>query len=127
MAWWAALSLALGGLLPLLSHAALRGAVDSGAWVEVCTATGALWVRAAEGPAHGASGDGQSPAMPSMGSSTACGLCAGHAPVPGVAPVGNEIPVGRQDRAVAPVRHADPAHPVTVWPAARPRGPPHQV
>ena len=79
-AWLAMWAMALGALLPVLSHAAVRP-TDQADWVEICTATGMAWVHAESGQMA------DTPPDESMASAMSlCGWCLLHGGTSGLPP-----------------------------------------
>ncbi len=113
-AWIAALAVLLAALVPTVSHA-LSSARGLG-WIEVCSAQGALWLRADGKDAKDA------PAAPHL--IEHCPYCSLHAPVLGMPPAPQALalaPVAGE--MVLPASHGvAPAQ--AAWASAQPRAPP---
>lgn len=124
ISWWAACCLALGTVLPLLSHAVVRAPADGTGWVEVCSATGALWVRAEGAGDAGSPQAGHGGPASAGQSSPGCDLCAGHAPIPGMPAQPPVATPAVPDPAPGRPRDAAPSTVGRSWFIAHPRGPP---
>ena len=114
--WCLALAMALGSVLPALSHAMVAASVDQGDRVQVCTATGMAWVAAA---------DREDPASDSA-PAAACPWCAFHAGAQSWLPSQAVLalpPAPRQLTLAA--RALAPPWQRILPSGARPRAPPH--
>ena len=114
-AWLAMLALVLAALAPALAQAAVAGS-DRGDWVQICSATGMVWVQAD----HAAS-DPENAPVADMG--MPCPWCSLHSPATGLPPapasglaLAAPESLGRDVTAAAP--------PVGMWIAAPARAPP---
>ncbi len=112
-AWLAMLALALGAVAPAVAQVVVTDRSD---WVEICNASGMVWVQADHAP-----GDADSAPLSDMGMQ--CSWCSLHSPTSGLPPapvmgftssLPQPLPGGW--KAVAP--------PVGVWTAAPARAPP---
>lgn len=119
-AWVALWSLVFGALLPTLSHAVVKAPADGSGWVEVCSVTGMVWVKATTGNADNPR-EGDAPNASSM---AGCTWCATHAPALGLPPVAaGWLPPADLARWVPPAFLHAP-HPLPVWSSAHSRAPP---
>lgn len=108
----------LGALLPTLSHAAARWA-NPGAWVEICTSTGMVWVHTQSG--ESADAPPESPGVSSMVGCTWCLLQGGSAGLP---PNSSKAPLEAWISTQAPVFGLSGPLSPPPWPSALTRAPP---
>ena len=119
-AWLAMLAMVLSALAPTVAHAWIAAA-DEGQWIEVCSASGMVWLKA-DGPnavADPATGSD----MPMADMAQHCPWCSSHGPLTGLPPVASEA------AAVVPAEHAIPHWSDLAWlhqqlPVALARAPP---
>lgn len=113
--WLAMLALVMSALAPTVSQAVVMSS-DRADWLEVCTTTGVMWVKADSV----ATDDGT---MPMVGHDQGCDICT-HI-VTGAPPVlsGIATPVMGQPSA-RPQTLVASAHPVVLWAPAQSRAPP---
>lgn len=118
-AWLAMLALVLAALAPTVAQALVAGS-DRSDWVQICSATGMVWVQA-DDAADDAAGDTQSAPLADMGMQ--CPGCSLHSPVTGLPPA-----LVSAVSTLAPATHPGDttaaASPVGVWIAAPARAPP---
>ena len=114
-AWLAMVALVLGSLAPTLAQAAVAGS-DRSDWVQVCSATGMLWVQADH-----LAGETQSAPLADM--SMQCPWCSLHSPSTGLPPA-LASGVAPATPASLPPGSTAAAAPVSVWIAAPARAPP---
>ncbi|MBE0589330.1 MAG: DUF2946 domain-containing protein [Hydrogenophaga sp.] len=81
--WLAVLVMVFGALAPAVAQAMVASS-DRADWVEVCSASGMLWVRADTGEPAGAEHDGQAPMSDA---SQHCPWCSLHGGAAGLPPV----------------------------------------
>jgi hypothetical protein len=124
-AWVALVALVLGALAPAVTQARVAGA-DRGDWVQLCSASGMVWVQAeslAAGEPSAAGDDGADRGMPAAMVSAACAWCSLHGGAPGQPPAA--VPLGLSGGAIeAPAFLASAPRAGWPWAAARPRAPP---
>jgi hypothetical protein len=116
-AWLAMLAMLLGALAPTVAQAVVASQGGPG-WVQVCSASGMVWVQA-----DAIDGDGIASASESMAdASRHCPWCNLHGAV-GLPPAPAQQPALalRAELPAAPFRSALPAPP---WPTAQSRAPP---
>ena len=115
-AWLALLAMLWGALVPTLAQAAVSGS-DRQAWVEVCSASGVLWVRVDGGAA---SPTGQPGTM--ADASAHCPWC----PLQGAAglPPGLTMPPPVSAPDGTPAAAFTSARPAALWTPAQSRAPP---
>lgn len=113
--WLAMLALVMSALAPTVSQAVVMSS-DRADWLEVCTTTGVMWVKAD----LAATDDGT---MPMVGHDQGCDICT-HT-VTGAPPVlsGIATPVMGQPFA-RPQTLVASAHPAVLWASAQSRAPP---
>lgn len=113
--WLAMLALVMSALAPTVSQAVVMSS-DRADWLEVCTTTGVMWVKAD----LAATDDGT---MPMVGHDQGCDICT-HI-VTGAPPVlsGIATPVMGQPSA-RPQTLVASAHPAVLWAPAQSRAPP---
>jgi hypothetical protein len=113
--WLAMLALVMSALAPTVSQAVVMSS-DRADWLEVCTTTGVMWVKADSV----ATDDGT---MPMVGHDQGCDICT-HI-VTGAPPVlsGIATPVMGQPSA-RPQTLVASAHPAVLWASAQSRAPP---
>jgi Protein of unknown function (DUF2946) len=118
-AWLALLAVLWGALVPTLAQAAVSSASRQG-WVEVCSATGVLWMRVDGGASSPAAPTGQPDSM--ADASAHCPWC----PMQGTAGLPPEPALNTTTSAQGPVPAAafTSARPATVWSSAQSRAPP---
>jgi hypothetical protein len=109
------LALVLTALAPTLAQAVVSTS-DRSDWVQICSASGMVWIQA-----DPAAGDSQSAPMPGAGMQ--CPWCSLHSPGAGLPPA---TALGVAAAATAPLvgRLVLVASPVGVWTAAPARAPP---
>jgi hypothetical protein len=118
ISWIACTAMLMGALAPAISHAALRD-VPAG-WVEICSVTGAKFVRAVEGGTRSQE-PVESPVSHAM---QHCPYCALHAPLTGLPPA---QPAGLRLLALGfeqPALFLQSPRPLFAWASAQPRAPP---
>lgn len=115
-AWLALLAVLWGALVPTLAQAMVSSS-DRQGWVEVCSASGVLWVRV-DGGAESPSGQSGSMAD----AAAHCPWC----PMQGAAGLPPEPALTTVSNAQGPVPAAafTSARPATVWSSAQSRAPP---
>ena len=114
-AWLTMLALVMSALAPTVSQAVVMSS-DRGDWLEVCTTTGVMWVKADTA----ATDDGT---MPMVGHDQGCNICT-HT-VTGAPPVLTGIPVPAMRQPFAqPQALVSSAHPAVPWASAHSRAPP---
>lgn len=115
-AWLALLAVLWGALVPTLAQAAVS-ASDRQGWVEVCSASGVLWVRV-DGVAESPSGQSGSMAD----AAAHCPWC----PMQGAAGLPPEPALSTASNAQGSVPAAafTSARPAALWPTAQSRAPP---
>lgn len=114
-AWLAMLALVLAALAPTLAQAVVAGS-DRSDWVQICSATGMVWVQADQ-----AAGDMESAPLADMGMQ--CPWCSLHSPATGLPPaLGSGVAAAAPASLPQAVTAAAP--PVGVWIAAPARAPP---
>lgn len=115
-AWLALLAVLWGALVPTLAQAAVSGSSRQG-WVEVCSASGVMWVRF-----DGATASSTGQSAPMADASAHCPWC----PMQGAAGLLPElalvVPVSGQGP--VPTTAFTSAHPASVWSSAHSRAPP---
>jgi CMP-N-acetylneuraminic acid synthetase len=111
----AMLALVMSALAPTVSQAVVMSS-DRGDWLEVCTTTGVMWVKADSA----ATDDGT---MPMVGHDQGCDICT-HT-VTGAPPASAALTVSAIDQSsrLFQARSA-PAHPAPFWAMAQSRAPP---
>lgn len=117
LAWLVSCTILLAALLPMLSHVVL--ARDSAAWAEICTATGAKFVRLDMGPESG------DPQKGSGQMTMECAYCAIHhgpSPLPPPAEAGWQPPSALRFERPQLFLHAP--RPLFAWAPVLARGPP---
>ena len=114
-AWLAMLALLLGTLAPALAQAVVAGSERSD-WVQVCSATGMVWVQADHAAGDPAAAPVADMAMP-------CPWCSLHSPATGLPPAPASGLAAFAPAALARDAAAAAA-PVGVWIAAPARAPP---
>jgi hypothetical protein len=114
-AWLAMLALVLTALAPTLAQAVVSN-TDRGDWVQICSASGMVWIQADPG-----AGDPQS--APMAGAGMQCPWCSLHSPAAGLPPA-TALRVAAAAPAPLVVRVALAASPVGVWTSAPARAPP---
>ena len=114
-AWLAMLALVLGALAPTLAQAVVASS-DRSDWVQICSATGMVWVKA-----DPAAADTERAPMADMG--IQCPWCSLHSPAAGLPPA---PALGFTSAALAPLAGGLVASPppAGVWIAAPARAPP---
>lgn len=118
-AWLAILAILAGALTPVAAQAMFAGQ-DRADWMEVCSVSGMVWVKADTGEVSSQSPDG---GMPDGDMVQHCPWCTLHGGVPG-------LPVAESSAGVMPVMQAFPLAfyrvPArgTVWAPAQSRAPP---
>ena len=110
MAWLVLCSLWLGAVGPALSHALVPAPAAAAGWVEVCTTTGARWIRWAPAQEHGAEPAADTPG-PSTPVAPDCERCSGHPPL-------HVLPTADTPAPLLTVP-AEPAIVSASWPPAR--------
>ena len=117
-AWLAMLALVMSALAPTVSQAVVMSS-ERGDWLEVCTTTGVMWVKADSA----ATDDGT---MPMAGHEQGCDICT-HT-VTGAPPVLLGIDTAVIDPSSAqPQALISSAHPAVLWAPAQSRAPPLSV
>lgn len=120
VAWLAALAMAMGALVPALAQAA-AASTDDARWVELCTATGMVWVQA------GADPDAAGAASPAPGggqvSSSSCPWCLLHGGAAGLPPVLDAIALPERLAGLPPAFYRAPLLSM-VWAPRHARAPP---
>jgi hypothetical protein len=114
-AWLAMLALVLATLAPTLAQAVVAGSERSD-WVQICSATGMVWVQADH-----AAGDTESAPLADMGMQ--CPWCSLHSPATGLPPA-LASGVAAAAPPSLPQGFTAAAPPVGVWIAASARAPP---
>lgn len=117
--WLAALSLVLGALAPTLSQAMVVGA-DRSDWLEICSVSGMVWIKADTGEVSRQSPDGEAPASDVGNPCPWCTLHGGGAGVP-VEADATRLPARLTD--LPPAFYRAPSG-ATVWAPAQSRAPP---
>ena len=114
-AWLAMLALVLAALLPTLAQAAVAGS-DRSDWMQICSASGMVWIQA-EPDAAGTD------SAPMVDMEMHCPWCTLHNPVAGLPPASVlNFTAAASTPLLGPVKVAAP--PVGVWTAAPARAPP---
>lgn len=117
-AWLAMLALVMSALAPTVSQAVVMSS-ERGDWLEVCTTTGVMWVKAENA-------DTDDGTLPMVGHDQGCDICT-HT-VTGAPPVLTGIPVPAIGHPFAqPTALASLAHPAVPWASAHSRAPPQFV
>lgn len=114
-AWLALLAVVMGALAPTVSQA-LVVVSDRGDWLEVCTTTGVVWVKASSA----ADADGE---RPMAAHEQVCDICTHTGKGAPPAPAG----LSTHQSNLAPLRspaHPASAHPAVLWTPAQSRAPP---
>ncbi len=113
-AWLAMLAVLLGALAPGVAQALVAAQGGSG-WMQVCSASGMVWVQsdAVDDPAAG---------KPLTDASRHCPWCSPQGAA-GLPPEPSPV-VGRTPAFEAPRAHVRSATPALPWPAAKSRAPP---
>ncbi len=112
-AWLAMLALALGAVAPAVAQVVVTDRSD---WVEICNASGMVWVQADHAPS-----DADSAPLSDMGMQ--CSWCSLHSPTSGLPPALMTGVVSNVQMSV-PGRYTPTAPPASVWTAAPARAPP---
>lgn len=117
-AWLAMLAMLLGALAPTVAQAVVVSQGGQG-WVQVCSASGMVWVQA---DAVDGNAIGEEAGKPMADASRHCPWCSLHGAA-GLPPAQLQVPLPAPQAAApqAPFRSATPAAP---WPAAQLRAPP---
>ena len=115
--WIACLALAVGALLPSVTHS-VRQAAPNG-WFEVCTSFGAKWVRASE-----ARTDSEGPEAPPRGIHEHCAYCVMHAGDLAVPPARGTGLAPSPLQFALPARFLAAPRTLFAWRSAQARGPP---
>lgn len=117
-AWLAMLALVMSALAPTVSQAVVMSS-DHADWLEVCTTTGVMWVKADSVTMD----DGT---LPMVGHEQGCDICT-HS-VTGAPPVLTDIAVPALWQSSAqPQALVSSAHPAVLWAPAQSRAPPLSV
>ena len=117
-AWLAMLALVMSALAPTVSQAVVMSS-DRAEWLEVCTTTGVMWVKADSATTD----DGT---LPMVGHEQGCDICT-HT-VTGAPPVLTDIAVPALWQSSAqPQALVSSAHPAVLWASAQSRAPPLSV
>ena len=117
-AWLAMLALVMSALAPTVSQAVVMSS-DRAEWLEVCTTTGVMWVKADSATTD----DGT---LPMVGHEQGCDICT-HT-VTGASPVLTDIAVPALWQSSAqPQALVSSAHPAVLWAPAQSRAPPLSV
>jgi hypothetical protein len=117
-AWLAMLALVMSALAPTVSQAVVMSS-DRAEWLEVCTTTGVMWVKADSATTD----DGT---LPMVGHEQGCDICT-HT-VTGAPPVLTDIAVPALWQSSAqPQALVSLAHPAVLWAPAQSRAPPLSV
>jgi hypothetical protein len=123
LAWIVSLAILLSALLPLLSHLALPR--DAAAWTEVCTVTGAKFVRVDVGPSES---PGSRPDKDNMASMMdRCPYCAIHTAAPALPPAPLNWRLDESLRFERPRLFYLAPRPLFAWTRALARAPPLPV
>ncbi len=111
--WTAILAVLLLSFAPLVSQA--LGPDQYGAWVEICSANGAKWVKAADG----------APSVPKSAHALEhCPYCSVHVSALGMPP-SMALPMPDGARFDPPRAFVAAPYTLHAWRSAQPRGPPH--
>lgn len=122
-AWVALLALVLGALAPTVTQATVAGS-DRANWLEVCSVSGMVWVKADTGEVRAQLPDGSAPtSMPLSDASQHCPWCTLHGGAAGlpVVVVSLDLPPRLSD--LPPAFYRVPLA-ATVWAPAQSRAPP---
>lgn len=117
IAWMAAMAMLAGALMPTVAQAMWQGSSDRAQWIEVCSVSGMMWVRAD-------AVDGEKEHAPSPEAGMSCLWCMLHGGSPGLAPVEALAPVLTPRLTDLPPAFYRAPHPLAVWAHAPSRAPP---
>jgi len=117
IAWMTAWVMLAGALMPTMAQAMWLGQPDRAQWIEVCSASGMMWVRAD-------ATDGEQEPVSDPEAGTSCPWCMLHGGSPGLAPAEalDAVPTPRLTD-LPPAFYQAP-HPLAVWAHAPSRAPP---
>lgn len=115
-AWFALWSVVLGALLPAVAQAAWRSH-DRADWIEICTSTGMLWVKAETRQAD-------ADPTTAQGAGMSCPWCLSPHGGPALLPEPSEPAFKSQPHRERPPTHLLAAPIAPHWPGAHARAPP---
>lgn len=121
-AWLALLAMVLGTLAPAVAQAVVASS-ERAQWVEVCSASGMMWVKADASAASGVDQAGHDAGGPMSDSWMHCPWCSLHGGAPGLPPAmaAIELAPRQSDR---PPAFSHQASLSGVWAVAHARAPP---
>ncbi len=122
IAWIVSFAILLSALLPLLSHLAL--ARDAAVWTEVCTVTGARFVRVDVSPSEAAAPASRSDQDPMASMMERCAYCAIHAAAPALPPAPLNWRLNGSLSFERPILFYLSPRPLFAWASALARAPP---